>query len=161
MISFTSRPLTSGVRTLQCPLTGSLSGPRRQYGRLGKEKTVLPVPVIQPLLLHHPARRLITVPTELCRLHTDYVSNFHGSKMNETRRVSEEIQNATEIFSMFTWMEAATWEAYAKMMIIPKLMWEKQELVAGFCLHGNEPLNFLTASNLVTCFVTLSLSSCL
>ena len=54
---------TSGVRTPQCPLARSLSGPQRTRSeRPGEEKTLLSVPIIQPPFLHRPARSLITVP---------------------------------------------------------------------------------------------------
>ena len=95
VISFTSRPLY--LRGKNTPLPVSQSGlRRRRSGRLGEGKTLLSVPIIQPLLLHRPAPSLITVPTELCRLHTANVSILHrillGGKMNGTRRASEEIR---------------------------------------------------------------------
>jgi hypothetical protein len=53
------------------PLNSRLGGPQRRSGHYGEEENLLPTTGIEPRFLGRPARRLVTMSTELSRLHVN------------------------------------------------------------------------------------------
>ena len=64
VVSFTPRSVHSRAKNLSYPLSGRMDGRFSQCGRFGEEKSLLPLPGIEPCTGSH----LATIPTDLSRL---------------------------------------------------------------------------------------------
>ena len=83
MINFTPRPLYPQARN---PLNSRLDGLQSRPGLFGEETNVLFLPGTEPRYLSYPARSLVTIQTNICRL-----IKKNGKHSNHRGRVDSRI----------------------------------------------------------------------
>jgi hypothetical protein len=88
----TARPANSGESASGNPLN------RRLGGSLRRNKNILPSPGIEPRSQEHPARCLVTIPTELSRIPKNTFKN-HSRNRQERINLAQEMKQGRVLFN--------------------------------------------------------------